>query len=161
PNLLETESQVHVPGSSSLPWEVNHVSHGVVHHHFYRSSVAGDERDYYVYTPPDYDARAKNSYPVLYLLHGFSDDASGWTAVGRANVILDNLIARGKAKPMLIVMPLGYGVPEIVAQGFGVFANDDLIQRNLDKFRDSLLSEIIPQVESAYRVQKDRSARAI
>ena len=63
------------------------------------------------------------SYPVLYLLHGFSDDASGWTAVGRANVILDNLIAQGKAKPMIIVMTLGYGAPEIVVAGAaGAFA---------------------------------------
>ena len=72
--------------------------HGQVHHHFYHSAVVGDDRDFYVYTPPAYDPASKQTYPVLYLLHGFSDDASGWTAVGRANVILDNLIAQGKAK---------------------------------------------------------------
>ena len=60
---------------------------------------------------------------MLYLLHGFSDDASGWTAVGRANVILDNLIAQGKTKPMVVVMPLGYGAPEIVAAGPRAFAS--------------------------------------
>jgi enterochelin esterase-like enzyme len=76
----------------------------------------GDDRDYYVYTPPGYDPAAKKTYPVLYLLHGFSDDASGWT-VGRANVILDNLIALGKAKPMIVVMPLGYGTMEICEPG--------------------------------------------
>ena len=91
----------------------------LVHHHFYKSGVVGDQRDFFVYTPPGYDPRSKRSYPVLYLLHGFSDDATGWTAVGRANVILDNLIAQGKATPMLIVMPLGYGAPEIVVQGTG------------------------------------------
>src|SRR2546423_6259277 len=117
PNLLGTTSQVHVPGLAALAWETNSVPHGEVHHHFYKSNVVGDERDFYVYTPPGYDARAKKKYPVLYLLHGFSDDASGWTAVGRAHVILDNLIAQGKAKPMLIVMPLGYGAPEILAPG--------------------------------------------
>ena len=74
----------------------------------------GDDRDYYVYTPAGYDPHESKRYPVLYLLHGFSDDASGWTAVGRAHVILDNLIAPGKAKPMLVVMPLGYGAPEFV-----------------------------------------------
>src|SRR5262249_49193200 len=84
PNLLGTTSQVHVPGPKSLPWETNTVPHGEVHHHFYKSGVVGDERDFYVYTPPGYDPRAKQRYPVLYLLHGFSDDASGWTAVGRA-----------------------------------------------------------------------------
>ena len=114
PNLLATESMVHVPGPSSLPWELNDVRHGEIHHHFYRSSVADDERDYYVYTPPNYDPAAKKKYPVLYLLHGYSDDASGWTAVGRANVILDNLIAQNKAKPMIVVMPLGYGTMEFV-----------------------------------------------
>ena len=61
----------------------------------------------------------RTTYPVLYLLHGYSDDASGWTAVGRANVILDNLIAQGKAKPMIVVMPLGYGTMEIIHLGMG------------------------------------------
>jgi enterochelin esterase family protein len=109
PNLLHTESAVHVPGPSSLPWEVNRVQHGVIHHHFYHSKIADDDRDFYVYTPPNYGAESGQEYPVLYLLHGFSDDASGWTSVGLANVILDNLIAQGKAKPMIVVMPLGYG----------------------------------------------------
>ncbi len=161
PNLLHTQSQVHVPGPASLPWEVGGVPHGVVHHHFYRSGVVGDERDFYVYTPAGYDSPAKQAYPVLYLLHGFSDDASGWTAVGRANVILDNLIAQGKAKPMIVVMPLGYGAPEIVAHGFGAFAHADLRQRNFDRFSQALLTEVIPQVEAAYRVAKDRNSRAI
>ena len=124
PNLLHTQSQVHVPGPASLPWEIGDVPHGLVHHHFYKSGVVGDERDFYVYTPPGYDPKAKRSYPVLYLLHGFSDDASGWTAVGRANVILDNLIAQGKAKAMMMVMPLGYGAPEIVVPGPRAFATE-------------------------------------
>ncbi len=87
PNLLSMASSVHVPGPSSLPWEVNDVPHGEIHHHFYKSAVAQDDRDYYVYTPPNYDPTGAKAYPVLYLLHGFSDDASGWTAVGHANVI--------------------------------------------------------------------------
>jgi enterochelin esterase family protein len=160
PNLLNTTSQVHVPGSS-LSWEVSDVPHGEIHHHFYKSSVVGDQRDFYVYTPPGYDARGKQTYPVLYLLHGFSDDASGWTAVGRANVILDNLIAQGKAKPMLVVMPLGYGAPEILRGGFGAFRNTDLRDRNFAKFSEALLGEVLPRVESAYLVKKDRNSRAI
>ena len=123
PNLLHTSNQVHVPGPASLPWEIGDGPHGLVHHHFYKSGVVGDQRDFYVYTPPGYDPRAKQAYPVLYLLHGYSDDASGWTSVGRANVILDNLIAQGKAKAMIIVMPLGYGAPEIVAPGPRGFAS--------------------------------------
>ncbi len=162
PNLLDNESEVHVPGPPSLPWEENDVAHGKVHHHFYKSDVVGDQRDFYVYTPPGYDPRASKTYPVLYLLHGFSDDASGWTAVGRANVILDNLIADGKVMPMIIVMPLGYGAPEILAKGFGAFDDDvKLRDRNFKKFTEALLSEVIPQVEKDYRVKTDRDSRAI
>jgi enterochelin esterase family protein len=160
PNLLNTTSQVHMPGPD-LPWEVSEVPHGEVHHHFYKSAVVGDQRDFYVYTPPDYDPRGKQTYPVLYLLHGFSDDASGWTAVGRAHVILDNLIAQGKAKPMLLVMPLGYGAPEILRGGFGAFRDTELRDRNFAKFSEALLREVLPRVESAYLVNKDRNSRAI
>ena len=161
PNLLGTQSMVHVPGPSSLPWETNEIPHGVVHHHFYKSAVVGDQRDYYVYTPPGYNQSAKKKYPVLYLLHGYSDDASGWTAVGRANVIIDNLIAAKKAKPMLVVMTLGYGAPEMLSQGSRAFSHDDLRQRNLDKFRESLLTEVIPRIEKDYRGLSDHNARAI
>jgi enterochelin esterase family protein len=65
PNLLFSLNILHVPGSLSLPWEVNDVPHGVIHHHFYRSAVAQDDRDYYVYTPPNYDSAAKKSYPCF------------------------------------------------------------------------------------------------
>src|SRR5205807_5971819 len=81
PNLLNTQSMVHVPGPSSIPWEENAVPHGTVHHHYYKSAIVGDQRDYFVYTPPGYEVNKGSRYPVLYLLHGFSDDASGWTAV--------------------------------------------------------------------------------
>jgi enterochelin esterase-like enzyme len=161
PNLLNTQSMVRVPGPASLPWEVNDVPHGTVHHHFYHSKVVGDERDFFVYTPPGYDPNARKQYPVLYLLHGFSDDASGWSAVGRAHVIMDNLIAQRKAKPMLVVMPLGYGAPEIVVPNFAGFRDPNLRQRNYDRFRDALLTEVIPSVEKMYRVSKDRNSRAI
>jgi len=161
PNLLSTQSMVHVPGPPSLPWEINDVPHGVVHHHFYKSGVVGDQRDYYVYTPPGYDAAAKKKYPVLYLLHGYSDDASGWTAVGRANVIFDNLIAQQKAKPMIVVMTLGYGDLDMLKQGFRAFSHDELRERNLEKFREALLKEVIPQIEQEYRALNDRKSRAI
>jgi enterochelin esterase family protein len=161
PNLLSTENMVHVQGPPSLPWETNDVPRGEVHHHFYRSAVAGDQRDFYVYTPPGYDPAAKTTYPVLYLLHGYSDDASGWTAVGRANVILDNLIARGKAKPMIVVMPLGYGTMEIITLGWGAWSHTDVRDRNFSNFREALLTEVMPKVESEYRVASDRNSRAI
>jgi enterochelin esterase-like enzyme len=160
PNLLHTSSQVHIPGPVSLPWEVGDGPHGAVHHHFYKSGVVGDQRDFYVYTPPGYDPQARQSYPVLYLLHGYSDDASAWISVGRANVLLDNLIAQGKAKAMIIVMPLGYGAPEIVAPEPRGFA-PALRKQNFDRFSQALITEVIPHVEAAYRVSSDRNSRAI
>ena len=160
-NLLNTESEVHVPGPKSLPWEINDVAHGQLHRHFYKSTVAGDDRDFIVYTPPGYDASAHKRYPVLYLLHGYSDDATAWSAVGRANIILDNLIARGQAKPMIIVMPLGYGTMEIVRAGWSRVRTPDLWKQNVEKFGDALLAEVIPQVEKSYRVSADRQSRAI
>jgi enterochelin esterase-like enzyme len=160
PNLLTPANAVHVP-DASLPWNVNDVPRGEVHQHFYNSVVAGDQRDFYVYTPPGYDPTAKTTYPVLYLLHGYSDDASGWTAVGHANVIFDNLIAQGKAKPMIVVMPLGYGTMEIIKLGWGAWGHTDVRDKNFSRFREALLTEVIPKVESEYRVTKDRSARAI
>jgi enterochelin esterase-like enzyme len=161
PNLISPGNYVHIPGPS-LSWEITDVPCGEIHRHFYKSAVADDERDYYVYTPPGYSAAAKQTYPVLYLLHGFSDDASGWTAVGHMNVILDNLIARGKAKPMIVVMPLGYGTLEIVRNGWGGLANHpEIREQNLAKFREAFLTEVMPRIESEYRVANDRNSRAI
>lgn len=162
PNLISPENSVHVPGPSSLPWEVNDVARGEVHHHFYKSNIADDERDYYVYTPPGYEKSGKQKYPVLYLLHGFSDDASGWTAVGHMNVILDNLIAQGKAKPMIVVMPLGYGTMEIIRLGWEEgWSRTDVRDANFKKFTEALLTEVMPQAESEYHIAKDRESHAI
>ncbi len=160
-NLLNTDSQVHVPGPASLAWEVNEVPHGRLHRHFYRSSIAGDERDFLVYTPPGYEPGARKRYPVLYLLHGYSDEASAWTSVGLANVILDNLIARKQAQPMILVMPLGYGTMDVVKGGWAGLRNREFWQTNLDKFRDTLLYEVMPQAEKAYRIAADPKHRAI
>jgi enterochelin esterase family protein len=161
PNLLNTANAVHVPSPTPLTWELANVPRGIVHHHYYRSGIAGDDRDYFVYTPPGYDPKAKRLYPVLCLLHGFSDDASGWTAVGRAHVILDNLIAQGKAKPMLVVMPLGYGTMEIVSRTTGALRDPKLRERSFQRFRDALLKEVLPEVEKTYRASKKRADGAI
>lgn len=164
PNLLGLSNMVHVPGTAPMRWEQQDIPHGIVHHHFYRSKVVGDNRDYYVYTPPGYDPTAAASYPVLYLLHGYSDDASAWTAVGKANLILDSLIDEGKAKPMIVVMPLGYGAPAIVQRPSGrrsPFNSESLREENLTKFQEALLDEVVPQVERAYRVDPNRNSRAV
>jgi len=160
PNLLNPQSMVHVPGEG-LPWEVTDVPRGTVHHRFYHSKIVGDDRDFFVYTPPGYDPASNKTYPVLYLLHGFSDDASGWTAVGRAHIILDNLIAQKKAQPMLIVMTLGYGAPEIVSRAGAGSRTPELRQRSFDRFRDALFEEVMPVIEKEYHGSKDRNMRAI
>ena len=160
PNYLYTASSLHVPGPS-LPWEAGAIPRGAVHHHFHHSAVVGDDRDFYVYTPPGYDPKDKKRYPVLYLLHGFSDDARAWTEVGRAHVILDNLIASGKARPMLVVMPFGYGAPEILSRTGPQFRDVALRQRNQQKFRETLLQDVIPTVEKLYHVSAGRESRAV
>ena len=161
PNLHSPSNALEVPGATPELWDVQDVPHGVVHHHFYKSTIIGDQRDYFVYTPPAYNPRSGKKYPVLYLLHGYTDDARGWTALGRANVILDNLIAQGKAKPMIIVMTLGYGAPEIVLGPRASMNDATLRKKNYDRFTQALLTEVIPQVQSMYRVSTKRQDRAI
>jgi len=163
-NLFSTENQIQVPGPKTLPWEINDVPHGVIHRHHYRSAIVGEERDLWVYTPPGYDATSAEKLPVLYLLHEFSDAEDTWVTVGRANIILDNLIANGSAKPMLIVMPRGYGNREVVTGGWATLRTpgwQQAWQNSNAKFGQSLLKEIIPLVEKNYRVSSDRNARAI
>ena len=101
-----SESSVLVPGGN--PWTPRpEVERGAVARHFFRSAIAGDDRQYLVYTPAHCDPTRQKPYPVLYLLHGLFDDADAWTQVGAANVILDSLIAQGKAEPMIVVNTLG------------------------------------------------------
>ena len=97
-----------MPGDGPQFYDVKPVPHGEVRIRPYVSKALGVSRTVWIYTPPDYD-KGKN-FPVLYLLHGAGDIESGWTMIGRANNILDNLIAEGKAKPMVVVMPLGHAI---------------------------------------------------
>src|SRR5882757_2951052 len=160
PNFLYRASEVHVPGPASLSWEIGAVPHGEIHHHFYKSGVVGDDRGYFVYTPPGYDPRGKQTYPVLYLL---------W--IQRQRRGLDRRRPRqhhpgqldrpGQSKPMLIVMPLGYGEPKILEPNAGAFRDRAITDRNFDKFREALLTEVIPRVESQYLVKRERDSRAI
>ena len=161
PNLISTQNMVLVPGAKPEVWERQNVAHGEVHHHFYRSNIANDERHYFVYTPPNYSPKSGAKLPVLYLLHGYSDDANGWTDVGRVNFIFDNLIAAGKVKPMVVVMPLGYGTMEFLHRSWGAWSDAALRKKNLSMFSDELLTEVIPQVEKEYRVSTKSNDRAI
>lgn len=157
-NLLNSDSEVHVPGPATLPWEVNDVPHGELHRHFYKSEAAGDRRDFMVYTPPGYDPKSRKRYPALYLLHGFSDDITAWSTAGCANTILDNLIACGQVKPMIVVMPLGYGTMEVL---HARTRTPGLAERTYENFRQALLNEVLPQAERDYHIQADRKSRAI
>jgi enterochelin esterase-like enzyme len=144
-------SLVRVPGASLV--EPAKGARGAVTRHFYHSALIGDDRDFYVYTPPNYDANRKEAYPVMFVLHGLGDDSSAWLNVGGANTILDNLIAQGKAKPMIMVNTLGYGVPNGPAGA--------MQPTMIPTFAKALVEEVLPQVEKGYRVAKDRKQRAI
>jgi enterochelin esterase-like enzyme len=111
-------------------------------------------RDVYVYTPPGYDEEPDRLYPVLYLLHGGGDDARGWTLVGQAHMIMDNLLAEGRAQPAIIVMPNGQPVSR--SEPWEV-----LRTQNTPLFEKDLLGELMPFVESIYRIQADRDHRAM
>ena len=152
-----------VPGTPPQPWERTGAPQGNVSHHSYATKTVvgllGDRSEFVVYTPPGYDPRAR-PYPVLYLLHVWGDEPGSWVEFGQANVILDNLIAEGKARPMVVVMPLGYGDMDF-AKDYGVWENRTVIARNLDLFSKALLTEVMPQVERMYNVRRDAAGRAI
>ena len=150
-----------VPGRPPMPWEPANVPHGVVHHHYYPSNIVGINSEYYVYTPPGFDPGAKQKYPVLYLLHGYSDDPSAWTQMGKANVILDNLMAQGKVTPMIVVMPLGYGTMEVIARGWSTWNDPDMVRRNYSRFSEALLQEVMPLVKQQYPLSEKREDHAI
>jgi enterochelin esterase family protein len=161
PNLIWQGNMVIVPGDPPALWEMRDVPHGLVHHHIYHSAATGAVSDFYVYTPPGYENGSAKNLPVLYLLHGYSDMASGWSAVGMANLIMDNMIAEGNAKPMVMVMPLGYGVPNFASPIRDGASDPARLKRNYDQFQVALLNEVMPTVEKEYRVSKSRNARAI
>jgi len=160
-NLQSLWNNLTVPGTPPEAWELQSIPHGIVEHRFYTSQVVlglpNNQSDYYVYTPPGYNAKARLSYPVLYLLHGYSDAADGWPSVGKANFILDSLIASGKAKPMIVVMTLGYGNMAVLKPG----RTPALSEENIELYQKALLSEVIPQIEAGYHVSKKREDRAI
>jgi enterochelin esterase-like enzyme/glyoxylase-like metal-dependent hydrolase (beta-lactamase superfamily II) len=135
-------------------YEARDVPHGALHRHYYASKTLGDVRDVYVYTPPGYEEDPDATYPALYLLHGGGDDAGGWSSVGRAHLIMDNLLAEGKAKPMIIVMPFGQAVPRSASF-------EELQARNTPLFEQDLFADVMPLVESTYRIQADRDHRAM
>lgn len=154
PNEGFQNSLVEITGSKPLVHTLKNVPHGALSYRYYTSPELG-QRPVVVYTPPGYEKNT-NSYPVLYLLHGTTDTEETWTKVGRAHIILDNLIAEGKAKPMIIVMPYGRAYPTI-SKSAGSLRNWD----NLQEIKKDFLNHLFPFINENYRVNKDRNSHAI
>ena len=153
---------VTVPGSEVF--DVRNVPHGAVSSVYYPSTALGRTRRMHVYTPPGYETSTAK-YPVFYLLHGAGDCDDSWTSVGRANFILDNLIAANKAKPMIVVMPAGHTTTTpagrgAAARGAAPGASTAPAPAR-DEFTADFVTDILPYVEKHYRVIPDRAHRAI
>ena len=146
---------VEIPGTPAELWEFQPAPHGTLHEHAYLSKSVGVQRRVHVYTPPGYEKNS-NRYPVLYLFHGSGDNDATWTSVGRANVIADNLLALQRTKPMIIVMTDGHAF-----NGNPTQVSTDLISRNVSAFQDDLPRDVLPLIESTYRVKPSRENRAI
>jgi enterochelin esterase family protein len=147
-------SGVEVPESGVDFYDAKDVPHGELRARWYHSKVTGATRRAFVYTPPGYDANTGTRYPVLYLQHGAGEDERGWSTQGRANFILDNLIAAGKAMPMIVVMDNGYAT----APGTG---RRDPLRFDHRGLEAVLMGELIPLVDATYRTIADRDHRAM
>ena len=137
-------SIVEIPGNTPLVHSLQNVPHGKISYRLYKSGTLKTTRQLLVYTPPGFNANGKIKYPVLYLIHGGSDTEETWTKVGRANFIADNLIAQGKAKPMIIVMPYGNVRPS-----------------PMPDFTKDVINDVIPFIEANYPVLADSKNRAV
>jgi enterochelin esterase-like enzyme len=160
-------SGIEVPQPGVDFYEPHDVPHGEVRTRWYHSRVTGAWRRLLVYTPADYDADPGARYPVLYLQHGGGEDETGWTRQGRADLILDSLIAAGQAGPMLMVMDCGYatraGEPPLVIRPEAL-TREEFMQRIRQRsmvFGDVILHDVIPLIDATYRTIADRDHRAI
>ncbi len=161
-NSGPTQSFVEVPGDAPAFYDAKPVPHGEVRIVTYESKAMGVPRQMWVYTPPGYD-KSVAKYPVFYLLHGNGETQNGWVMAGRANLILDNLIAEKKALPMVLVMPQGHAV-----QGANLATYKSVPpptgqpgMMNFSQYTTELLEQIIPMVQAQYRVYTDADHRAI
>jgi enterochelin esterase family protein len=146
-------SLVEVPAATPSAWDLRDVPHGTLVTEWRKSAVLNRTERFVVYLPPGY-MKSTAKYPVLYLVHGSGDVPESWTNAGHANLILDNLIADGKAKPMIIVMPAGHSLPFGARVAQGQPTNNDL-------FESYLIKEVIPAVEGTYRVAPGTANRAL
>ncbi len=155
PNEGFQNSLVEITGGQPLVHTLQKVPHGTLSYRYYESPELGI-RPVVVYTPPGYEQQNSQKYPVLYLLHGTTDTEETWSKVGRANVILDNLIAQKQAVPMIIVMPYGRAFP-VISKSSGSLRNWD----NLQEFKKDFLNNLMPFIEKNYRVKQGKDSRAI
>lgn len=166
PNERFKASLVDIPGDTPLIHAVQPVPHGAVTYEYY-PMADGITGSLVVYTPPGYEKDVNKKYPVFYLISGTTDTEETWFKVGKTNFILDNLIAAGRAKPMIIVMPYGNIDARIAEQRGGAKPGDPAGRDNADavtrakQFEDDLVKQIIPYIEKNYRVIPDRLNRAI
>ena len=145
-------SILHLPGDPPLLQDFRDVPHGVVRAHTYRSKSLGRLRELVVYTPPGYDQQPDARFPTLYLQHGSGDNQATWTVHGKAHWILDNLIAQGRAKPMVVVMMDGHAAVRGSPIG---------LTNNTVAFERDLLEDVMPFIEANYRVKPDAANRGI
>ncbi len=150
-------------GSKGDLYSVNNVPHGTVARRWYDSPGLGMKRRITVYTPAGYEADTRTKYPVLYLLHGMGGDEEAWINLGRTAQILDNLIAEGKAVPMIIVMPNGNAAQEAAPgeSSLGLVKPTMMLPKTMDGAYEESFMDIVKFVESNYRVKADKSGRAI
>ena len=146
-------SGIEIPFNGGAYYALRDVPHGDIRIKKYFSSVTRSWREMYVYTPPGYDINTNEKYPVLYILHGGGEDQRGWATQGKTDLILDNLIAAQKAKPMLVVMP-------DANIGTGGFSGGG-IENSLKIFENEMKQAIIPFVEKNYRIKTDAQSRAL
>jgi enterochelin esterase-like enzyme len=136
-----------------------------IYRHSYTTAIGinlpRNEEDYFVYTPPGYDPQSPSKYPVLYLLHGYEQSAGWWQTNGDLQAIMDELIAQKKARPMIVVMPAGYGNYKFLLGGPIEWASKNRVQENGQLFAEMLGREIIPRVESEYKASTKREDQAI
>jgi enterochelin esterase-like enzyme len=152
-------SAVEVPDKVDF-YATKDVPHGEVRVRPYFSKTSGQWRQAYIYTPPDYDRNPAARYPVLYLQHGAGESERGWTAQGRANFILDNLIAAGSAQPMIVAMENGMVAARPGATGNVPGSSPGNLPGN-QAFGEVVIDDLIPMVDATYRTRTDREHRAI
>ncbi len=156
------ESICIVGGDSSL-YKINNVPHGTIAAVWYNSPTLGSNRRMMVYTPPGYNENTKTKYPVLYLLHGAGGDEYSWIARGPVGAVMDNLIAAGKAKEMIVVVTNGYPLQFASPNAGPVNTNAQATVNNMGngKFEESLVKDVIPFIEKRYRTYTNKNNRAI